>query len=314
MNKEILDILIIGAGPAGLTAAIYAKRANLKIRILEKLFPGGQTILTNHINNYPGFTEISGFDLTQRMLDTLKELEVEVTHYGAEKISEVEYFNEEKNINETILEIETVKEKIYAKFVIFATGASPRKLGLENEEKFTGNGVSYCATCDATFFKNETVAIVGSGNTATQDAILLSRIAKKVYIIVRGENLKAEQATIDAVNSIENIEVIFNTNIVKLNGDRSFENVNILNSKTNEEKVLEVDGVFVAIGTEPDTEVVKNLVELNEYNEIIVDDNKRTTNSRIYAAGDVTNNNVKQILTAMSDAVIAEKSIEKDLI
>lgn len=295
----MIDIAIIGAGPAGLTAAIYAVRAGYKTTVFEKNFSGGQMNFTSEIENFPGFLKISGSDLAIKMEEQAKKLGVEF------KNVEIKAINKENGT----FKIETSSENFEAKKIILSLGATSKTLGIESEQKLRGMGVSYCATCDGGFFKGAEVAVVGGGNTAFEDAVYLSRICKKVYIIHRRDSFRADQILQEEAKTIENIEFVVNSVVDEIVGKFEVNAVKVKNTQSNEEKEIPVSGVFIAIGTKPNSELVEGLVEKDEYGYIITDNNMRTSIDGIYAIGDVRNTNLRQIITACADGAIAVNDI-----
>lgn len=304
--KEVLDLLIIGAGPAGLTAAIYASRTWMNFKIIDKMGVGGQVVKADMIENYPGVGKISGIDLALKYADHLNDLGVKVEYEEAAKIEE-----REEN-GEKIFSVITKSNKEYlTKKIIIATGVVPRKLGIDQEEFFTGKGISYCTTCDGFFYKDKTVAIVGSGKTAVSSAIYLSQIAKKVYIINRGETFYNEDQDVKTIKEMENVEIKYNSEIEKLLGTEKLEEILIKNNETNEEEKITLDGLFVLIGNLPNSEFAKDKIEVCRKNEIYTNQELETTQPGIYAIGDVRQKYVRQIVTAMSDAAIVIENLQK---
>lgn len=302
--QEILDLVIIGAGPAGMTAAIYASRTWMNFKIIEKLSPGGQMVKTDEIDNYPGFSNISGVDLTLKLVEHLKKLNVDIDYEEAIKINKIE---------DELFEIKLKSgKKLITKKIIVATGVNPRKLGLDFEEKFEGKGISYCATCDGFFYKDKIVAVVGKGESAMTSAIYLSKLAKKVYIINKDGEFKGKAKLIEAIKEKENIEIKYFSNITKLIGDEKIEKIIVEGNEEAEE--IEVDGIFVLIGNIPNSNLSENNFDICRKKEIIVNGKFETSAPNIYAVGDVVTKSTRQILTAMSDAVIAVEEIEKSLI
>lgn len=286
------DTIIIGAGTAGLTASIYLKRANKNVLVLEGNAYGGQIINANEIENYPGLYKISGYDYATKLYNQAKEL-------GA-------IINFEKVINikdDKIKEVTTNKNTYQAKTIIIATGAANRKLSIEKEDKFIGKGVSYCATCDGAFYKDKAVAIVGGGNTAIDESIYLSNICRKVYLIHRRGEFRAEESQVANLKKINNIEIILNSNVIELNGNDKLENI-IIKNKDGKETNLEVSGLFVAIGQVPSNILFKDIVTLDD-NGYIVSDDCKTNKEGIYVAGDNRTKKVRQLVTAASDGAIA---------
>ncbi len=294
----IYDVLIFGAGPAGLTAGIYAARAGLKTAIIESSAPGGQASITPDIQNYPGIDSIAGFMLTQNMLNQCQK-------FGVTFI-----YDQPKNVilNGSIKVCETnYNGNIEAKTVIIASGAHSRKLGLEKEDKFLGKGISYCATCDGGFYKGKTVAVVGGGDTAVEDATYLLNFAKKVYLIHRRDQLRAKGTMAERLLK-SNVEPIWNSQITSLNGQDRLESISIYNKITNETTELPIDGVFVAVGQTPSSSLFDVAKDENGY--IIADERTLKTNiNGVFVAGDVRQKDLRQIVTATSDGAIAANQV-----
>ena len=286
------DIIIIGSGIAGLTSAIYALNNKRKVLILESQTYGGQIINSNIINNYPGFLEISGFDLMTNIYNQVKNLG------GVIKYEEVLEVTKNKKII-------TKNETYEAKSIIISTGLAPRKLNLENEDKFIGKGISYCATCDGSFYKDKVVMVVGGGNTAIEDVIYLSNICKKVYLVYRRKELRKDVNLTEKLKTLSNVEIIYNSNIEKLNGDESLNSVDIINKDTEKITNIIIDGLFVAIGKIPSGNIFKDLLNVTENGYIITDEDCHTNIDGIYAAGDIRKKNLRQLVTAASDGAIA---------
>lgn len=284
------DIIIVGAGPAGLTAAIYARRANKKVLVLEANTYGGQIINTKTIENYPVNPGISGFDFATKLYNQTKDLGAEIKF---EKVTDI-----------TETEVITTKETYKTKTIILATGADNRKLKLENEDKLTGKGISYCATCDGAFYKNKIVAVNGGGNTALEDAIYLSDLAETVYLIHRREEFKAEEILINQMKEKKNIKTIMNTTITKINGENKLESIELTNNN-KETQTLNIDGLFIAVGQVPETENFKKLININEQGYVIANENCKTNIKNIFVAGDNRTKNLRQLVTATSDGAIA---------
>ncbi len=285
------DIIIIGAGPAGLTSALYALRANKKILILEAKNYGGQILNASNIENYPGISSISGFDFATNLYNQVKNLNGEIKYETVIRIEE----------DKTVI---TNKDKYKGKAVIIATGVTSRKLNLPNETKFVGKGVSYCATCDGNFFKNKIIAVNGGGNTALEDALYLSSIASKVYLIHRREEFRGEAKYLDELKKKDNIEFILNSNIVSLNGDENLESIT-LEDVNNNRKEIKIAGLFIAIGQEPKNAIFTNVVDLDSKGYIISNDGVHTKLPGIYVAGDARVKILRQLTTAVSDGSIA---------
>ncbi len=280
------DIIIIGAGPAGMTAAIYAKRANKKVLLLEGNAYGGQIVNAADIENFPALPHISGFELATKMYEQVKQLGVEV------KFEKVETITERK-------EVITNKDKYESKTIIICSGTKHRKLGLESETELIGKGVSYCATCDGAFYKDKDVAVVGSGNTALEDALYLSNLAKKVYLINRSENIRGDMSTYNKLTNLDNVEILLNSKVTKLNYE------DVLTSIELSDKTLEVSGLFIAIGQEPDC--LFDIVEKDQNGYIVSDEKCHTNIDGIFVAGDIRTKKLRQLVTATSDGAIAAK-------
>ena len=290
------DIIIIGAGPAGMTAALYATQARKKVLLFEKDTYGGQILKANKIKNYPGFNEISGFDFATNLYNQLTNLNVEIKF---EEVLEIKTNNDFK-------EVITKKGNYLCKSVIISAGAKNRKLNLNNEDNLIGKGVSYCTTCDGMLFKEKTVAVYGGGNSAIDGAIYLSDICKKVYLIYRKENFKVDNNNINILKEKNNIEIIFNTTIIDLVGENELEAIKL---KTNEnEKTLGVDGLFIEIGYIPVTEMCNNLINTNSKGYIVSNENCTTNIDGIFVAGDIRVKDIRQLTTACSDGTIAALS------
>ena len=299
------DIVIIGGGCAGLTAGIYAKEAGINVLMLEKMMPGGQLNNIYNVTNYPGFESINGFDLAEKMRQQAAKLGVE---FKNEEVVGV-------NFGSKVKTIKTNSNEYSAENVIIATGAASRKLNIENEDEFYGRGVSYCATCDGNLFKNKTVAVVGGGNTSIDDCLYLSNIVKNVYLIHRRDVFTANGKELAEVMALgENngpIKIKSNYVVTKLIGDETLEQIEITNVKTNEVETLNVDGLFIAIGKEPNTEMFEGILKLTDAGFISTDENMETNIKGVYAVGDVRNTNLRQIITACADGAIAVNSIVK---
>ena len=293
MNK-MWDVIIVGAGPAGLTAAIYLLRANKKVLILESKSYGGAIINTLNIENYPACPNISGFDFATNLYNQVKDLGGEI------KYEEVININ-----NKTIKEVVTKSNKYTSKAIIIATGTTNRKLDL-NEDDFLGKGVSYCATCDGNFYKGKIVAVVGGGNTAVEDALYLSDIAKKVYIIHRRDEFRAFPKSVELLKNKPNVKLTLNSVITKLNGKDKLESIEI--NTNNNRQTIKVDGLFIAIGKNPENNIFKNFIKLDENG--YVKSNSTLTNIKgIFVAGDIRSKKVRQLVTATSDGAIAAMEV-----
>ena len=298
------DVIIIGAGPAGLTAALYLERALKEVLLLEASSYGGQILTTDKIDNYPGLPGISGFDYSNLLYNQAKDMGAE---FAFEKAIEIK---DKGKIKEVITEKNTYK----AKGVIIATGADNRKLGLENEDKLVGKGVSYCATCDGAFYKKKIVAVNGGGNTALEEALYLSDIAEKVYLIYRRDEFtKAEKKLVKQIEKKENIEVIFNTIITKLNEKGGkLASINI-ETKDEEPKTIDINGLFIAVGRVPESENFAKLVNTDEAGYMEAAEDCSTNVEGIFVAGDNRVKEVRQLTTATADGTVAATNIIKYL-
>lgn len=296
---EHYDVLILGAGPAGLTAALYAARYNLKTAVVAKSI-GGTANLAGEVENWPGFMG-SGKEL-------MKKFHEQAEHFGA-KFLEAEVTNVEKDENGFVLEIN--KKELHGKALIIALGTEHRKLDIEGEKEFLGKGVSYCATCDGLFFKNKKVAVVGGADSAAKAALYLGDICEKVYVIYRREELRCEPINLEKLKSHKNIEIIYHSNPKKISGDKKVESLELLKQEPNkkdETLKLKVDGVFVSIGATPVVDIVENLNLDIDCGFIKTDCDGRTSIKGLFAAGDVSNNNLKQIVTAAGEGAISAKA------
>lgn len=293
------DIIIIGAGPSGMSAALYALRANKKVLLLEKECFGGQIINASNIENYPALHNVSGYDFATNLYNQIKSLGVIL------KYEEVLEVTDKK-------EVITRKGTYKGKNIIIATGLKKRKLNLENEDKLLGSGISYCATCDGNFYKNKNVAVVGGGNTALEDALYLSNIASKVYLIHRRDKFRGEKKLISEVKEKNNIELILNSNITKIIGEDNLNSIEITDNRNNISK-LEIEGLFIAIGNIPDNNRFKNIIDLDENGYIIANANLKTKTDNIYVAGDTRVKTLRQLVTATSDGAIAATEIIKEM-
>ena len=288
---KMYDAIVIGAGPAGLSAAIYLKRANKNVLVLEKNTYGGEIVNALKIENYPACPNISGFDFATNLYKQAKDLGAIIKF---EEVLEIK--------NNKVKEIITNKNKYEALSIIIATGESPRKLGFE--DNYIGKGVSFCATCDGNFFKDKTVAIVGGGNTALDDALYLADIAKKVYLIHRRDEFRADQKTISLLKKKNNIKYVLNSNVVAIKGKDKLESIDVVNNKY-ETKTFNVDGLFIAIGHIPSTKIFRDVLKLDIDGYIKGTNNCHTSKTGIFVAGDVRSKKVRQLVTATSDGAIA---------
>ena len=289
------DTVIIGGGPAGLTSAIYLRRANKKVLILEANVCGGQILNANDIENYPGFEHISGYDLSENMRKQALNLGTEIKYETVLKVDESKKVYTSNNIYE-------------AKSIIIAIGSKNRKLKIENEEKFSGRGISYCATCDGNFYKNKDVAVIGGGDVALDDICYLSDIANHVYAIVRGDKFKGEIKQLKEVEEKSNVTIFYNSIVTKLIGDEELKQINI-NNETN----IDISGVFIAIGQEPNNMIFSNIVSLDENGYIITKDQVKTDIKGIYVIGDARKKELRQLTTAVSDGALAAMYVVKEM-
>lgn len=305
MNMDhIYDMVIVGGGPAGYTAALYGTRAGLDTVVLEKLSAGGQMALTHQIDNYPGFEDgIDGFTLAEKMQRQAERFGAK-TEYA--QVNAMDLAADPKRI-------ETSDGVVYAKTVVLATGANPRKLGIEKEEELTGRGVAYCAACDGMFYKGKTVVVVGGGNSAAADALLLSRIAKKVIVVHRRDTLRATKIYHEPLMKAENVEFRWNSTVTEfLHGDK-VTGIRLKDVVTGEESVADCDGVFISVGRKPATELVKDQLELDKAGYIVAGETTQTSIAGVYAIGDVRTKQVRQIVTAVSDGAAAVHMAEEFL-
>ncbi|UCH81379.1 MAG: thioredoxin-disulfide reductase [Nitrospiraceae bacterium] len=298
------DVIIIGGGPAGLTAGLYTSRARLKSLLIEKGLTGGTVTITEWIENYPGFEEgVAGTDLARKMEQQATKFGLEITQGTVIRIS----FN--GNIKKVILED---GQEIESKSVILASGGHPRKLKIEGEDEFRGKGVSYCATCDGAFFKGAKIAVIGGGDSAVQEGLFLTKFAEVVYIVHRRDNLRAEKILQDRAFSDPKIKLVWDSVPEKIEGDeKGVTSLLVKNVKTGELTSLEVEGVFIYIGFDPNTEFLAGTANLDENNYIITDENLATSAPGIFAAGDMRSKITKQIATAVGDGAIAAIAAEK---
>ena len=297
-------MLIVGGGPGGYTAALYAARAGLSVLVLEKLSAGGQMAQTTQVDNYPGFPEgVDGFLLAEKM-------QQQAQNFGAKtELAEVYRLK----LDAPIKEAETSEGIFQGKTVVIATGANPRLLGVPGEQNFTGRGVHYCAACDGMFYRGKTVAVIGGGNSAVADALLLSRVAKKVYLIHRRDSLRATQIYHKPLMDAPNVEFVWNSAVVKLLGQGRLSGINVKNLRDNNEQILDVDGVFVSIGRSPASSLVEGQLVLNSEGYIIADESTKASLPGVFAVGDVRTKALRQIVTAVSDGAMAVHSAEEYL-
>lgn len=302
--ERVYDMIIVGGGPGGYTAALYAARAGLDVLVLEKLSAGGQMALTSQIDNYPGFEDgVDGFELGEKM------------QAGAERFGAVSEYAEvfSMELDGRIKKLETDQGDYFAKTVVISTGANPRELGLPEEQSLVGRGVNYCAACDGMFYKDKVVAVIGGGNTAVAEALILSRIAKKVMLVHRRDKLRATKIYHEALEKAGNVEFVWDSVVTGLLHNEKLEAIKVKNLKTDEEAELQCDGVFVSIGRNPATELVKDILELDEAGYIKADESTRTSIPGVFAVGDVRTKALRQIVTAAADGAIASHYAEEYL-
>ena len=293
----VYDTLIIGGGPAGYTAALYATRAGLNTAILERMSPGGQMALTDIIDNYPGFPEgVDGIMLGMNM-------QMQAERFGAKTLYEdvvsVDFTDPSVKV------VKTANNTYHARTVIIATGANPRELGLDNERALTGKGVHYCAHCDGRFYKGKTVAVVGGGNSAVADALYLSRVTDKVYVIHRRDSLRATKIYHEPLMKAENVEFVWDSAVTEILSDGRVTGVRVKNLKDGSEQELAFSGLFVSIGRKPATDFLKGVLDLDEYGYIVADESTRTSVPGVFAVGDVRTKALRQVVTAVADGATA---------
>lgn len=295
MDKKVYDIIIIGAGTAGLSSAIYGKRAGKNVLVLEGKSYGGQIIVSPEVENYPGIKHTSGFEFATRLYEQAKSLDTDIL------MEEVVSIEADGNYKKVI----TKGNEFISKAVIIASGVGRRKLRVENEDRFTGAGVSYCATCDGMFYKGMDVLVAGGGNTALEDAKYLSEICKTVYIVHRRDTFRAEASLIKEVEAKDNIKILLNHNVISLSGDDVLESVKIADTVNGKESDIEVQGLFVAVGQEPQRDIYENVVKTDENGYIVAGEDCQTSVEGIYAAGDCRTKEVRQLITAAADGAVA---------
>lgn len=304
-NQEtVFDMLVVGGGPAGYTAALYGARAGLSVALLEKLAPGGQMGTTDQIDNYPGFPQgVSGAELAMNM-------KAGAERFGAKGISgeaaALELAGDLKTIR-------TKKESYQARTVVLATGAQPRELGLPGESGLRGRGVSYCATCDGMFYRGKAVAVVGGGNTAAADALYLARLCEKVYLIHRRDQLRAPRAERKRLEDTGKVEFLWDSQVTELLAGERLTGLRTVNKKTGAERLLDCAGVFIAVGQKPDSALFAGQVELDEAGYVLAGEDTRTNLPGVYAAGDVRRKPLRQIVTAVADGATAAQQAEEYL-
>lgn len=305
MENELYDVVIIGAGPAGMGAAVYAVRAGLKTVVLDRSpLSGGQILTTYEVDNYLGLPSLSGGELSDKFREHADRLGVKFITANVQAVEEIETAQ---------YRIYTDKMTVQSKAVILATGASHSLLGVPGEKELTGMGVSYCATCDGAFFRKRTVAVVGGGDVAVEDAIFLSKICQKVYLIHRRDQLRAANSLQKKLFSLENVEVLWDCEVQEIIGTQKVSAINLYHKKRGAQSKLEVDGVFIAVGIVPDTAFCKDLVEMDEKGYVIADETCVTSKKGIFAAGDIRKKQMRQIITAVADGANAVGSVQSFL-
>lgn len=304
MNRPVYDMAIIGGGPGGYTAALYAARAGMSVVVLEKLSAGGQMAQTQQIDNYPGFPDgVDGFELAELMQN-------QAHRFGAET-EYAEVYSVDLQAKPRV--IETSEGQFHARTVVIATGAGPRELGLPKEKALVGRGVAYCAACDGMFYRNKTVVVVGGGNSAAADALLLSRIAKKVILVHRRDTLRATKVYHAPLMNAENVEFLWNSTVSKLEADGRLQAVVVKNLISGEESRVECDGIFISVGRNPASGLVKDQLELDASGYIMAGESTETSIPGVYAVGDVRTKQLRQIVTAVSDGAMAATMAEEYL-
>lgn len=301
MSQKEYDVVIIGGGPAGYSAALYCARADLSAVVLEKLSPGGQMGTTEMVDNYPGFADgINGFELGMQM------------QQGAERFGVVTELTEVQSVDlkKTPKVIETTDGTFLGKTVILATGASPRELGVPNEAELRGRGVSYCATCDGMFYRGKTVVIVGGGNTAVADALFLSKICTKVYLVHRRDELRASKTYMNSLEETNNIEFLWDSEVTEILSEKNVSGVKVRNKKTECVTEIPCDGIFVAVGNIPNTTLFEGQIAL-EHGYVLADETTKTDIPGVFAIGDMRKKPLRQIVTAVADGAVASKYAEE---
>lgn len=294
--KEYYDVIIVGGGPGGITAGIYAVQAGLKPIIIEKALEGGQVNNTEKVENWPGFPSIGGIELAEKFAEHAREFDVEFLNA---EVIDLEIAGDKKTV------ILDNGKKVSSKVVVISTGSNPRKLGVPGEREFAGKGISYCATCDGHFFTDQHIAVIGGGNSALDETLFLTKIAKKITIVQNLPRLTADKLLQQRVEATGKVDYIFNTVVEKIEGTDKVEKLILKNTQTGERSELEVSGAFIFIGLAPNTTFLKDKLKLNEYGYIVTDENMETEIPGVYAVGDVREKEVRQIVTAAADGAIA---------
>lgn len=298
------DLIIIGAGPAGLSAGIYASRARLDAIVIEQNYVnGGQIVDTYEIDNYPGLPGLSGMDLAQKMADHAQQLGVKTANATVTSL----------DLQSFVKKVVTDEGTYEARTVILASGAAHSRLGVAGEEKLSGMGVSYCATCDGAFYRGKDVVVVGGGDVAVEDAIFLARGCRKVYVIHRRDQLRAAKALQESLFALPNVEMVWNSNVKTINGGSKVESVTVVNKFDQSERTIPVSGAFIAVGIEPRSEYARNAIDMDEKGYILADETGATNIPGVYAAGDVRTKQLRQVVTAVADGANAVTSAERYL-
>ena len=299
----IYDIMIIGAGPAGLTAGIYAARAGLNAVVFEKQFAGGQMTKTDLIENYPGIASVTGVDFSMQMQAHAEEAGANIQTVDIDRL----------DLSGDIKKVFSGDEVYEGKTVILAMGAQPRKLNLESELRLAGRGVSYCATCDGAFFRGKDVAVIGGGDTAAEDALYLSKIANRVYMVHRRDALRAEQYLVERIEKTDNIEMVWDSNLAEITGENVVDGISVTNKNTNEARHIPISGTFIAVGVVPQSELVKDQVKINDFGYVVADESCETNVPGVFVAGDLRGKKLRQIVTATADGAVAVAAVEEYL-
>jgi len=301
--ETIYDVIIIGSGPAGLSAAVYAKRAQMDTLVIEKEpMSGGQIVYTYEVDNYLGIPGINGFDLGMKMRE-------HADKFGAEFVTgEVQQIDASDKIKTVVLTDDTMYK---TRTIVVATGAQSSRLGAEGEARLSGMGVSYCATCDGAFFRDKTVAVIGGGDTAVEDAIFLARGSKKVYVVHRRDEFRAAKVLQNKLLSLPNVEVIWNSTLEEISGEEKVGSISVKNVKDGKIIAYDVDGVFIAVGSKPNSKIVEGIVECDGSGYIISGEDCVTSANGIFAAGDVRTKRLRQVITAAGDGACAISSVER---
>ncbi|MBO5199179.1 MAG: thioredoxin-disulfide reductase [Lachnospiraceae bacterium] len=308
---QVYDMIVIGSGPAGLAAGIYAKRAELSLLVFEKEpMSGGQIVNTYEVDNYPGLPGMNGFELGMKLREHCEKLSVEFVNAVVKEFAVTDQMDGKIALKKVVTEDGT---EYLARTVVAASGAKNRLLGVPGEKEFTGKGVSYCATCDGAFFRKKTVAVVGGGDVAVEDAIFLARLCGKVFVIHRRDEFRAAKVLSSTLLALENVEVLWDSVVDEVVGDEQVKALKISNKKTGESKEIAVDGVFIAVGTMPVSELFRGKVDMDEGGYLIADESGKTSVPGVYAAGDLRTKQLRQVVTAAADGANAVFSAEKYL-